>query len=159
MSKRADGTLRKEVKIRPGYVDPETAKPYTNGVLERGKVRFIPGRGGSVLLTREEKVKVEKPRKEKTIVAIQKDSKVFDTLTKHDSNIGKNLANQEIKKHVEVAGANSEVSVKSIEKKLRQIGILQEKEKSGIPLNEQELSKVQTAQKLLLDLQNLKIAK
>lgn len=83
-SRRADGTYRKERKVRPGFVPLEDVKRYSNSVLESTKqAPTIPGAKKSIPGVKSETKPNSKPvaaqtppsgnqTKEKKIKAIQK---------------------------------------------------------------------------------------
>jgi partner of Y14 and mago protein len=150
-SKRADGTTRKAIKIRPGYRPPEDVEVYKNRTAEtfrnRGKGP-VPGAEG---------LKDDKPAQPSSSAA------------------NKNAKRREARKKAKVAGevegeaapaeaaekeevdleAEKEKKVRTLKKKIRQAKELKEKKDTGESLLPEQIAKVIKINELIRELDAL----
>jgi partner of Y14 and mago len=143
MSRRPDGTLRKEVKVRPGYVAPDEAQKFTVDRIERSKVPVGYVSGAPALTTPSEPNKSKnQKRKEKKKVAKE--------------TVG-GASNAEVKDDVKSAtqqptAEDAEKKKKNLMKKIRQINDLIAQQSQGKVLDADQLKKVGTRAQLELEL-------
>ncbi|KAJ3318832.1 hypothetical protein HDV06_007013 [Boothiomyces sp. JEL0866] len=115
---RADGSVRKEIKVRQGFVPQEDIQSFKSKSVESVK-NYIPG----TTRTRDE-VKPKKVKKEKAV-----EPKIVEQkpeLVKQDS------------------GLDKEKRLKQLNKKLRQIQEIEQKQKDGKSLEPEQIAKLET---------------
>ncbi|KAI8584315.1 hypothetical protein K450DRAFT_296454 [Umbelopsis ramanniana AG] len=150
-SRRPDGTLRKERKVRPGFTPAEDVVRYSNSRIEASKPsQYPPGY-------------TPKTKPETSSVAKKKANKV----EKVDSGAGQPRLQEPKSKDAPVstssacpassAATEKEKKIKALQKKLRQIDELKAKQNSGTSLNAEQLDKITKAKSLEEELSKLKI--
>ena len=178
-STRADGSLRKEIKIRPGYKPPEDVEVYKNRTAEAWKTRGSGGVPGAEGLKESEDVasspgknakrrearrraKAAEGDEEKESLAIV-DSKVEETgqpstdsrpAAGLDWRIAGSPHSQEPQPEVGPE-AEKEKQVRNLKKKLRQARELREKKDKGENLLPEQFEKVIKIQELIRQLDSL----
>ncbi|KAM0796567.1 hypothetical protein BDR22DRAFT_893075 [Usnea florida] len=180
-STRADGSLRKEIKIRPGYKPPEDVEVYKNRTAEAWKTRGSGGVPGAEGLRESEDV-VSSPGKN----AKRREARRKAKATEGDEE-NKSLANANVNLQVEENGQPSTASrraagldwriadspqsqepqpevgpevekekqVRNLKKKLRQARELREKKDKGENLLPEQFEKVIKIQELIRQLDSL----
>ena len=159
-STRADGTKRKEIRIRPGYQPPEDVQKYKNRAAESWKNRGsggVPGaeavvsnsaqQSGSVASNKNAKRR-EAKRKAKAEEEAGQEGKDSTSETKKD----------EIAPEVESAvdpEAEREKKARNLKKKLRQARELSEKKEKGESLLPEQFAKVIKINELIRELDAL----
>ena len=174
-STRADGSTRKEIKIRPGYRPPEDVEVYKNRTAEawktRGQNQGVPGAeaaddeedvgksnkaGGDRNARRREARRRAKAAEDEKGKAhgVDKDTKVDGIETGNT-----NGADKEEKSNGEVQSADSAVEgekqVRNLKKKLRQARDLREKKDQGQSLLPEQFEKVIKINELIRQLDSL----
>lgn len=144
-SQRPDGTLRKEVKVRPGYTAPDEASKYTVERAARFKAPSgIPGMAVRLdAPTAETKSKNQKRNEKKKI---PKEAEAAGAIT--GSKSGEPCSPETVKQD------NAKI-IKGIQKKLRQIQELADKQATGITLDGDQLLKMSQKSSLEHDLSML----
>ncbi|KAI8998125.1 hypothetical protein BC832DRAFT_244239 [Gaertneriomyces semiglobifer] len=145
-SRRADGTLRKERKVRPGYVPPEDVKRYTNAKVESMKLPegYVPGLGV-----------VEKKEGAAGSKSAKKNAKRKEKKTTADAGSGQTPVKPVVEeeqlrngKPTETAPSgqqpDNEKRLKNLRKKLRQIDDIQAKLDKGNELLPEQREKLQS---------------
>ncbi|KAL2131570.1 hypothetical protein VTI74DRAFT_4894 [Chaetomium olivicolor] len=157
-SKRADGSTRKAIKIRPGYRPPEDVEVYKNRIAENFRNRGkgpVPGAEG---------LKEDKPDQPSSSAAANKNAKRREARKKAKA-AGEGqgeAAADEVKKEEgkkEEAPvdpeAEKEKKVRSLKKKLRQAKELKEKKETGGSLLPEQIAKVIKINELIRELDAL----
>lgn len=133
-SLRPDGTIRKQIKIRPGYTPPELAPRYVNPIardrMQRFE-RFSPGvpLGYEPALANKEKLV------QKNALAISQEK-------------GKESDGQR----------QQTAQLRGLRKKLRQIELLEEKKEKGVSLNKDENKKLSSKVDLEKEMHSLALS-
>lgn len=153
-SRRPDGTLRKERKVRPGFTPAEDVVRYSNSRMEASKPSLYPPGYTPKAKTDSGTGKNQKKadRKTDSVASDAHDSKPVPVpaaaATTTASTSGTATAG---------AATETEKKIKGLEKKLRQINDLKAKQRSGEPLNSDQLDKISKAKSLEDQLSQLKI--
>ncbi|KAK4697797.1 partner of Y14 and mago, partial [Lecanoromycetidae sp. Uapishka_2] len=174
-STRADGSLRKEIKIRPGYRPPEDVEVYKNRTAEAFKTRGsggIPGAEGLKDSNADEKLggaagknakRREARKKAKAAEGEEVPSETNGIVDKTQQTTAKSKAealenwraaaknpDQELD-----AEAEKEKQARNLKKKLRQARELREKKDKGENLLPEQFEKVIKIQELIRQLDSL----
>lgn len=151
-SKRADGSTRKAIKIRPGYRPPEDVEVYKNRIAENFRNRGsgpVPGAEG---------LKENKPAQPSSAAA-NKNAKRREARKKkaaEEAETGKTSASlEEVKKEEADPEAEKEKKVRNLKKKLRQAKELKEKKETGESLLPEQIAKVIKINELIRELDAL----
>lgn len=170
-SVRSDGTVRKEIRVRPGYRPPEDVELYKNRTAEGFRNRGKAGVPGAEELKKEEDTSKPSPaanknakRREarKKAVASAGDAKDEDKdkpaeikeETKSAEKKDKEAAKAEPEKPVDPE-AEKEKEVKKLTKKLRQARELKDKKEKGDKLLPEQFEKVIKINELIRQLEGL----
>lgn len=178
-STRADGSLRKEIKIRPGYRPPEDVEVYKNRTAEAWKTRgsgSIPGADGlkdSADATSSTGKNAKRREARKRAKAAEGEAEK-GSLANEDTNMEGNwqssiypkpegtrdwrpggpTSTQELKTDVDPE-AEKEKQARNLKKKLRQARELREKKDKGENLLPEQFEKVIKIQELIRQLDSL----
>ncbi|OZJ02752.1 hypothetical protein BZG36_03342 [Bifiguratus adelaidae] len=147
-SRRPDGTLRKEIRIRPGYIPQEDVAKYTNDRIEGAKSpRTVPGAvpGAPIKVQAEKKSKNQK-RNEK-----EKAAKTSGVEEKATAPV-KDQVEEEPKMEADPAKRK-----RALEKKIRQIEQLKEKQAQGGTLLPEQTEKISKLDELMKELEALSL--
>ncbi|KXX78744.1 Partner of Y14 and mago [Madurella mycetomatis] len=153
-SKRADGSTRKAIKIRPGYRPPEDVEVYKNRTAENFRNRGkgpVPGAEG---------LKDEKPAQPSSAAA-NKNAKRREARKKAKAaedaagEKQESAAVEEAKKEEANPEAEKEKKVRNLKKKLRQAKELKEKRETGESLLPEQIAKVIKINELIRELDAL----
>jgi len=136
-SVRPDGTLRKEIRVRPGYRPPEDVEVYKNRTAEHFKARGIPG----AEYTDAPKLKPAKPTKPKVVKAEKKEVE--------------EVVKEVVKEEPVDPEAEKEKEAKKLAKKLRQARELAQKKEEGGALLPEQFQKVIKISELVRQLEKL----
>lgn len=161
-SVRPDGTLRKEIRVRPGYRPPEDVELYKNrtaeGFRNRGKAG-VPGADG--LKTEEDSTKLSaaanknakrrEARKKAAAAATDGNGEEDKAAEKKDESVG-TITEPEKPKDPE---AEKEKEAKKLMKKLRQAKELKDKKEKGDKLLPEQFEKVIRINELIRQLETL----
>ncbi|KAI8877345.1 hypothetical protein K501DRAFT_288454 [Backusella circina FSU 941] len=124
-SQRADGSYRKERKVRPGFVPLEDVQRYTNATLSSNKSGVKPGaKPGIPGGNKKKEVPPTAPIKQSALASKSNDVPL-------------------------------EKRIKALNKKLRQISELEEKLVKGEKLNEEQMDKVNKGKEIRNELAKL----
>ena len=177
-STRADGSLRKEIKIRPGYRPPEDVEVYKNRTAEAWKTRggSIPGAEGlkdsedtKSCMGKNAKRREARKRAKAAGVEGENESLVNDEAQVEDSQQPSIDSKPDGKSSWRVEGsspsqgreaeadaeADTEKQTRNLKKKLRQARELREKKDKGENLLPEQLEKVIKIQELIRQLDTL----
>ena len=178
-STRADGSLRKEIKIRPGYRPPEDVEVYKNRTAEAWKTRGSAGVPGAEGLKDAEEPKSnigrnakrrEARKRAKATEGVEEndslmigsakadDSQQWSTDPKlgrkSDRRVGGPPTTQDLGPEVDPE-AEKEKQVRNLKKKLRQARELREKKDKGENLLPEQFEKVIKIQEIIRQLESL----
>ncbi|KAI9282038.1 hypothetical protein BC943DRAFT_329056 [Umbelopsis sp. AD052] len=146
-SRRPDGTLRKERKVRPGFTPAEDVVRYSNSRIEASKPsQYPPGYTPKAATAPVAKKKVNKVEKVDSAQPRLQEPKSKDAPVSTSSASPAPSATTE-----------KEKKIKALQKKLRQIEELKSKKSSGASLNAEQLDKITKAKSLEEELSKLKI--
>jgi partner of Y14 and mago protein len=165
-SVRADGSVRKEIRIRPGYRPPEDVEVYKNRTAEafrnRGKDDGVPGAESLESENKTEQsatsAKNAKRREARKRAAAAKAEEAGEEVAEGgtangDSKSGENakVQNEEVKD----PEAEKEKAAKKLLKRLRQARELKDKKDQGTALLPEQFEKVIRINELIRQLQTL----
>jgi partner of Y14 and mago protein len=160
-SLRPDGSLRKEIRVRPGYRPPEDVEVYKNRTAEGFRNRGKTGVPGAEGLKSEEKLSTSSPAANKNAKRREarkkaaaagddgNEEEVKPTETKE-----KEAAKSEPEKPVDPE-AEREKEAKKLMKKLRQARDLKDKKEQGDKLLPEQFEKVIKINELIRQLEGL----
>jgi len=134
-SLRPDGTLRKEIRVRPGYRPPEDVEVYKNRTAEHFKARGVPG----AEYKDAPKPKAAKPAKPKVVKAEKMEE----------------VVKEPVKEEPVDPEAEKEKEAKKLAKKLRQARELAQKKEEGAALLPEQFQKVIKISELIRQLEKL----
>lgn len=150
-SRRPDGTLRKERKVRPGFTPAEDVVRYSNSRIEASKPsQYPPG------YTPKAKPEASSATKKKASKAEKVDSPATQPRPQELKSKEATAATSSASP-APSAATEKEKKIKALQKKLRQIEELKAKQSSGTSLNAEQLDKVTKAKSLEEELSKLKI--
>lgn len=161
-SVRSDGSIRKEIRVRPGYRPPEDVELYKNRTAEGFRNRGKTGVPGAEDLNKEDSTTKASPaanknakRREarKKAAASAADSKE-EPADKTAENKDQASANAEPEKVVDPE-AEKEKEAKKLAKKLRQARELKDKKEKGDKLLPEQFEKVIKINELIRQLDTL----
>lgn len=163
-STRADGSKRKEIKIRPGYKPPEDVEVYRNQTAAGFRSRGQGGVPGAAALKKEEPESTAASNKNskrrearRKAAATASSSSNPETEPRTETNWRKPATNQ-----AEVAAeetvdpeAEREKKARNLKKKLKQAKDLKEKKEGGAALLPEQFAKVIKINELIRELDAL----
>lgn len=153
-STRADGTQRKEIKIRPGYAPPEDVEVYKNRTAETWKNRGSGGIPGAEGL----KDKAEDKSAASNKNAKKREAKKRAKAAEGDGEKVKDTPSEE-KKEEKAEDVDPEVErekkARNLKKKLKQAKELKEKKEGGGALLPEQFAKVIKISELIRELDAL----
>lgn len=154
-SVRSDGTVRKEIRVRPGYRPPEDVELYKNRTAEGFRNRGKAGVPGAEGLKKEEDTSKSSPAANKNAKRREARKKAAATAdgTK-DEDKDKEVAKSEPEKPVDPE-AEKEKEAKKLAKKLRQARELKDKKEKGDKLLPEQFEKVIKINELIRQLESL----
>ncbi|KAI8892455.1 hypothetical protein BC833DRAFT_625813 [Globomyces pollinis-pini] len=151
-SVRPDGTVRKAIKVKPGFIPVEDQAKFVSGRIQEKKP--IPGQvvGRATIKPEEKEVapksksakKNEKRKEKKLVVQAETDSAVTAEKPTQPESVASESASIPIEK-----------KVKAVKKKLRQITELRQKQADGVELIQDQLDKLSLESQLQDELQEL----
>jgi len=153
-SKRADGSTRKAIKIRPGYRPPEDVEVYKNRTAENFRNRGkgpVPGAEG---------LKDDKPAQASSATA-NKNAKRREARKKAKAAEAEGqeqeqaAATEPVKEEMVDPEVEKEKKVRTLKKKLRQAKELKEKKETGGSLLPEQIAKVIKINELVRELEAL----
>ena len=153
-SVRADGSVRKEIRVKAGYKPPEDVEVYKNRTAEAWKNRGKGGVPGAEVVGAEEKsaaanknAKRREARKKAAAAGVT-DGETNGDAGKADGPV------EEVKQEVDPEAEKAK-EARKLAKKLRQAKDLQEKKEKGDELLPEQLAKVIKMNELIRQLDNL----
>ncbi|KKY25362.1 putative rna binding protein [Phaeomoniella chlamydospora] len=158
-SVRADGSTRKEIRVRPGYRPPEDVEVYKNRTAEAWKNR---GKGGVPGAQPVEETQATKSKNAKRREAARQkaasEGKVADWNTFANGETGDGVQKENAQPQESGAvpeEAEKDKKARNLKKKLRQAKELQGKKEQGESLLPEQFAKVLKIQELVRDLNKL----
>ncbi|PVI07519.1 hypothetical protein DM02DRAFT_328154 [Periconia macrospinosa] len=154
-STRADGSIRKEIKVRPGYRPPEDVEVYKNRTAEGWKNRGkggVPGAEG--LKSEVDPAKTAAANKNAKRREARKKAAATAESKEEEPVADAQLKPEEEKKPVDPE-AEKEKEAKKLTKKLRQARELKDKKEKGDVLLPEQFEKVIKINELIRQLDNL----
>ena len=153
-SKRSDGTLRKEIKVRPGYQPPEDVETYKNQRAENWKNRGSGCVPGAEPATRASEVEV----KSKNAKRRQAAKRTAAAGGIEDSALATAMSKTKIDEDEEREDGETVEQQKrrrNVLKKLKAVQDLKQKNAEGEKLSHDQLMKISKERELLRDLNKL----
>lgn len=161
-STRADGSVRKEIKVRPGYRPPEDIEVYKNRTAEGWRNRGKGGVPGADGLKDESEAAKGSPGANKNAKRREARRKAAAAAAegKEDAKSADSKANADSKEPAEPPQpvdpeAEKEKEAKKLLKKLRQARELKDKKEKGDVLLPEQFEKVIKINELIRQLENL----
>jgi partner of Y14 and mago protein len=171
-SKRADGSTRKEIRIRPGYKPPEDVETYKNRSAESWKSRGTGGVPGAEPVSTGETENKSKNAKRREAArrkaqenAAADDDETSLTAAMQDHNLnGEEKAKEdgpipgkpaEYPPKIVDEEAEKQKKIRNLLKKLRAVRELKEKKSKGEKLSHDQIMKMSKEPELVRDLQKL----
>lgn len=151
-SVRADGSVRKEIKIKPGYRPPEDVEVYKNRTAEAWKNRGKGGVPGAESVVDESATAGNAAAANKN--AKRREARKKAAAAESDQKIEVKPETEE-KKEVVDPEAEKEKQAKKLAKKLRQARELKDKKESGSALLPEQFEKVIKINELIRQLDAL----
>lgn len=159
-STRADGTKRKEIRIRPGYQPPEDVQKYKNRSAEAWKNRGSGGVPGAEVVASNNAQQAGSAASNKN--AKRREAKKKAKAEEEAANEGKDTNTTETKdtpkaepETVVDPEAEKEKKARNLKKKLRQARELSEKKEKGESLLPEQFAKVIKINELIRELDAL----
>lgn len=166
-SRRADGSTRKEIKVRPGYRPPEDVETYKSRSAEAWRTRetLVPGADSASLdeISTEAKSKNAKrreaARKKKEQEALQIPGSLEDSIGALDVQERTVMAQEDMQTPVTVVQSEQDLErqkkIRNHLKKLRAVRELKAKKSSGEKLSADQVIKIAKEQEIVRDLVKL----
>ncbi|KAF2012386.1 hypothetical protein BU24DRAFT_276113 [Aaosphaeria arxii CBS 175.79] len=160
-SKRADGSTRKEIRVRPGYRPPEDVEVYKNRTAEAWKNRGKGGVPGAELLNTESDTSKASGTANKNAKRREARRKAAATVTEEESKEKHaNSTSKEIQDTGDIPQPvdpelEKEKEAKKLLKKLRQARELKDKKDKGDALLPEQFEKVIKINELIRQLEGL----
>ncbi|GJJ72672.1 partner of Y14 and mago [Entomortierella parvispora] len=157
MTRRPDGTYRKERKVRPGYTPPEDVAKYTNTVLSSNRPAPTPATPISTTPKTKTQLKNEKrkiKRKEETGPESEP-SMTAKSETKETAKAEQNATTATVTEAAEPV--DTEKKLRALSKKLRQIEQLKERQDKGETLIPEQVEKISKLEEIMAQIAELKI--
>ncbi|KAL1984212.1 hypothetical protein VTN96DRAFT_9346 [Rasamsonia emersonii] len=165
-SMRADGSMRKEIRIRPGYRPPEDIEVYKNPAAEAWKKRgsFVPGAEGlkdspqpkSGTPVSNKNAKRREAKKRAKAAGAGEDNAASATDQKDVTSAAQTNGDKTKEEQPAVdPEAEKEKKVRNLRKKLRQARELRDKKDKGESLLPEQLEKVIKINEIIRQLESL----
>lgn len=164
-SKRADGSTRKEIKVRPGYKPPEDVETYKSRSAEgwRNKSSLVPGTEESRSNEQETDSKSKNARRREAARKKKEQEsgqEVDDELgemnnMKLQDELTENVTEATAASAVEAENAEKQKKIRNHLKKLKAVRELKAKKTAGEKLSADQLIKISKEQEIVRDLVKL----
>ncbi|KAG0067051.1 hypothetical protein BGZ89_006555 [Linnemannia elongata] len=167
MTRRPDGTFRKERKIRPGYTPPEDVAKYTNRVLESVRPTPPPPAAPAADSTPKSKAQLKNDkrkakRKEEAVAAelagyptaTNNNATPKSTATVTDSTAAAATDSTEA---AATGPVDPEKKLRALNKKLRQVEQLKERQAKGETMLPEQIEKIDKMDDLLAQIAELSL--
>jgi partner of Y14 and mago protein len=155
-SVRADGTKRKEIKVRPGYKPPEDVEVYKNRTADAFRNRGgggVPGAEG--LIDDKEGATTSSNKNAKRREARKKAKSMEETEDNDKTSSGAKDKVETQQEEVVDPAAEREKKARNLKKKLKQAKELKEKKDGGAALLPEQFAKVIKISELIRELDSL----
>ncbi|KAF9948619.1 hypothetical protein BGZ72_009496 [Mortierella alpina] len=168
MTRRPDGTYRKERKVRPGYTPPEDVAKYTNQVLDSIRPAPTPSPLASTASsTPKTKTQLKndkrKAKRKDEAAAADMGSATSGSVFKAESAAQKNESKDTDTPSADPASATTATAVdpekklRALNKKLRQVEQLKERQDKGEVMLPEQLEKITKMDELLAQIAELSV--
>ncbi|KAG0056837.1 hypothetical protein BGZ83_003131 [Gryganskiella cystojenkinii] len=165
MTRRPDGTYRKERKIRPGYTPPEDVAKYTNTILSANRPAPAPVASSTTPSTPKTKTQLKNEkrkakRKEETTGSEpgQEESNGIEaSSTDATATTETTTSPKDADTPASTTPVDMEKKLRALNKKLRQVEQLKEKQDKGETLLPEQQEKVSKLDELLAQIAELSI--
>lgn len=166
-SRRADGSTRKEIKVRPGYRPPEDVETYKSRNAEAWRTRepYVPGADdtnvdkGSAETKSKNAKRREAARKKKEQEVLHASDNLEDSIGALDVQETTELAQEDVKAPIAVEqneqDSEKQKKIRNHLKKLRAVRELKAKKTSGEKLSADQVIKIAKEQEIIRDLVKL----
>ncbi len=155
-SVRPDGSVRKEIRVRPGYRPPEDVEVYKNRAAEAFKTRGKGGVPGATFVNDDTpRPKANKPSKKTDSRTTQGIAQAAAKAKAIQEESSRAAAVEQVKEEPLDPEAEKEKEAKKLAKKLRQAGDLQQKKEKGDALLPEQFEKVIRMNELIRQLDKL----
>jgi len=162
-STRSDGTVRKEIKVRPGYRPPEDVEVYKNRTAQAWKDRGsggVPGAetvGGDTTTSVANKNAKRREARKKAAANKDGDEKADDESKETDGSLGngKSVESEAVIAEALDPEAEKAKEARKLSKKLRQARELKDKKEKGDALLPEQFEKVIKINELIRQLDKL----
>lgn len=161
MTRRPDGTYRKERKVRPGYTPPEDVAKYTNTVLSSNRpapappVSAVPSTPKTKTQLKNEKRKIKRKEEPDTesepSIAAKSENK--ETATATTTKAEKEATSATTTEAAEPV--DTEKKLRALNKKLRQIEQLKERQDKGETLIPEQVEKISKMEEIMAQIAEL----
>lgn len=158
-TRRPDGTFRKERKVRPGYTPPEDVVRYSNRVLDAVRPVASPSQPTTTSTTPKSKTQKKNDKrksKRKEDGDTTQDTEPSDqaqTPTPTPSTL------EQVPEPEASKAEDPEKKLRALNKKLRQIEQLKERQDRGEPLLPEQTDKISKMDELVAQIQELSVSK
>lgn len=160
-TRRPDGTFRKERKVRPGYTPPEDVVRYSNRVLDAVRPAAVSSQPTTTSTTpksktqkKNDKRKAKRKEDGDTTQDTEPSSDQAQTPAPTPSSLEQAVPEPEASK-----AEDSEKKLRALNKKLRQIEQLKERQDRGEPLLPEQTDKISKMDELVAQIQELSVSK
>ncbi|KAK3848063.1 MAG: hypothetical protein J3R72DRAFT_429773 [Linnemannia gamsii] len=173
MTRRPDGTFRKERKIRPGYTPPEDVAKYTNRVIESARpiAPSTPSPSAAAAADNTPKSKSQlkndkrkAKRKEDAVVAelagyptVSLTPKTTPIAPATATTVDSNAATESTDNSTTTGLVDPEKKLRALNKKLRQVEQLKERQAKGETMLPEQIEKIHKMDDLLAQIAELSI--
>ncbi|KAG0312660.1 hypothetical protein BGZ99_009332 [Dissophora globulifera] len=173
VTRRPDGTYRKERKVRPGYTPPEDVAKYSNRVLDSARPALTPAIVAATSSTPKTKAQIKndkrkaKRKDEATVtsegsqsIELNKTDEAADTGT---DNADKSSTQSKIADvttttaDADTAPVDPEKRLRALNKKVKQAEQLKERQQKGEAMLPEQLEKISRLQELLVQIAELSL--
>ncbi|KAG0093473.1 hypothetical protein BGZ93_010876 [Podila epicladia] len=159
MTRRPDGTFRKERKVRPGYIPPEDVVRYSNRVLDSARPvsqPIVPATSNNTPKSKTQKKNDKRKAKRKE----GDDNDAQDTKTTDQAQPTPSAPTSATEPETAAEEpVSSEKKLRALNKKLRQIEQLKERQDRGETMLPEQTDKISKMDELVAQIQELSLSK
>ncbi|KAG0306495.1 hypothetical protein BGZ98_002271 [Dissophora globulifera] len=177
VTRRPDGTYRKERKVRPGYTPPEDVAKYSNRVLDSARPAPTPAIVAATSSTPKTKAQIKNDkrkakRKEETGVAFEGSQSIELNNTAEAADTARACSTDNADKSsteskianattttadADTAPVDPEKRLRALNKKVKQAEQLKERQQKGEAMLPEQLEKISRLQELLVQIAELSL--
>ncbi|KAG0037130.1 hypothetical protein BGZ82_003087 [Podila clonocystis] len=159
MTRRPDGTFRKERKVRPGYTPPEDVVRYSNRVLDSARPAVVVAQPTQPATPKSKTQKKNDKRKAKRKEDGDSDTQDTQTTDHAQTTPTPSSAPGESKPETKEEPVDTEKKLRALNKKLRQIEQLKERQDRGETMLPEQTDKISKMDDLIAQIQELSLSK